>query len=75
MGREQKAKKDALNVVSLGSWFACSPDNLFVDFFFEFAWGFGIEKWGVIFGEFSVVSVSQETQHEISSKTSRETSE
>ena len=41
----------------------------FVNVFFESARGCGIEKWRDLFGEFSVVSVSQETKHEKSLKT------
>ena len=45
----------------------------FVDFFFELAWEFCIEKgrgFLVIFGELFLVSVSWETKHENSSKNS-----
>ena len=41
----------------------------FVDFLFEFAWGFCIEN-GRMFGELFLVSVSHKVKHENSSKIS-----
>ena len=38
-----------------------------MDFFFTFAWGFGIDKWRGLFGEFSGLRFPR-TKHEKSSK-------
>ena len=50
-------------------YFARSPEN-FVDFFFELAWVFCIEKWRGFLVNFFWSSVSHETKHENSSKIS-----
>ena len=47
-----------------------SPETFCETFFFGFAWGLALMNGGGIFGEFFLVSVSWQTKHEQSSKTS-----